>query len=619
MKLRLSSKIMAGFAIMLLLTAVVGYNGISGMYDQEEEYQLIASQSARLSSLVWQARTAALEQISSVRGFVIFGEKQFYQGFYDQIKIFDAVVKELEIFATDSQSQKFLSDLKEYQKKYKANGEAVMKLAQEKKVPEAMATCILGRPHVAQIKKIADDWAAYVEQTNAKKIDLAVAHTQASVRNKMITIVIAIITGVAVSLYLSRNISRPVIAITGIAEEVSQKILTKEVPQIKTGDEIEVLAAAVTKMVANLKEVITQVQHSADNVLTTSVALKKSSEEGNIGSNQIASAIDELAKGSSEQNRSVNEAVNMVEQLRKSIDSIASGAQDQARNVAVTSEAVTSVAHNIDATAKQAESIKVASNESLKAALEGETAVKKSVEGMGRIHEAVISSSDIITELGKQSEQIGQIIQVIDDIAEQTNLLALNAAIEAARAGEHGKGFAVVADEVRKLAERSGKATKEIALLINTIQQNTDTAVKSMEKGTSEVNNGVEVVKEAGRALSQILSTVELTRQSSEEVAAAVEQIADKINQLSQAAENVAAITEENTAMTEEMAANSIEVADAIQSIASIIEESTASAEEISAATSQVNDSTAMVTQKAGTLSQMAADLQNMVAAFKLK
>lgn len=169
---------------------------------------------------------------------------------------------------------------------------------------------------------------------------------------------------------------------------------------------------------------------------------------------------------------------------------------------------------------------------------------------------SIKESAKKITELGKQSQQIGEIIQVIDDIAEQTNLLALNAAIEAARAGEHGKGFAVVADEVRKLAERSGKATKEIATLITSIQKGTEVAVKSM----------------------------------------------DGLKRL----------------MMEEMAAGSGLVNSSIVSIAAIAEESAAAAEEVSASTEEMNATTEEIAASARHMSDLARELHKLVAKFKV-
>ena len=129
--------------------------------------------------------------------------------------------------------------------------------------------------------------------------------------------------------------------------------------------------------------------------------------------------------------------------------------------------------------------------------------------------------ADHVNELGRQSQQIGEIVQMISEIAEQTNLLALNAAIEAARAGEHGRGFAAVADEVRKLAERSAQSTRQIEELIESIQGRVDVVVKAMAAGTAEVESGSELVSSAGEALQQIVRGIEETNQRSQEIAVA--------------------------------------------------------------------------------------------------
>src|SRR5262249_12249244 len=154
---------------------------------------------------------------------------------------------------------------------------------------------------------------------------------------------------------------------------------------------------------------------------------------------------------------------------------------------------------------------------------EGAEAVRQTVEGMYRIRGEVQETSKKIKRLGESSQEIGQIVQLIEDIADQTNLLALNAAIQAAMAGEHGRGFAVVADEVRRLAERANGATKQIGELVNSIQADTAEAVVAMESGTREVVEGSRLADAAGQRLESINQVVAQLSELTEEIARAAE------------------------------------------------------------------------------------------------
>jgi methyl-accepting chemotaxis protein len=235
-------------------------------------------------------------------------------------------------------------------------------------------------------------------------------------------------------------------------------------------------------------------------------------------SGQISSSTEQMAAGAQEQSAQAAEVASGVEEMAKTI-------VETTRNTSVAAE-----------TAKKAGSI----------AQEGGTVVAETIEGMNRIALGVKNSAQTVQALGKSSNEIGEIIQVIDDIADQTNLLALNAAIEAARAGEYGRGFAVVADEVRKLAERTTKATKEIASMIKQIQKDTAVAVDSMDDGTKEVEKGKLLADKAGESLQRIIKGAEEVVDIITQVAAASEEQSSAAEQISKNIEAISGVTRES-------------------------------------------------------------------------
>jgi methyl-accepting chemotaxis protein len=233
-----------------------------------------------------------------------------------------------------------------------------------------------------------------------------------------------------------------------------------------------------------------------------------------------------MAAGAQEQTSQAGEVASAVEEMTKTI-------LENSRNAGVAAE-----------TAKQARVN----------AEQGMSVVAETVAGMQRIAEVVQQSAGTVRELGKSSDQIGEIIGVIDDIADQTNLLALNAAIEAARAGEQGRGFAVVADEVRKLAERTTHATKEIAGMIKKIQTDTAGAVMSMEEGTGEVEKGKLLADRAGASLQEIVGVSQKVTDMVTQIAAASEEQSSASEQISKNVEGISKVTGETAQGTEQIA-----------------------------------------------------------------
>ncbi|PKM82298.1 MAG: methyl-accepting chemotaxis protein [Firmicutes bacterium HGW-Firmicutes-14] len=433
----------------------------------------------------------------------------------------------------------------------------------------------------------------------------------------LIAAAVATALSLGIAFYLANVVTKPVIKVAWVAERMAEGDLTQSI-EYDSKDEIGAMTKSFNTMLTNLRNMVHRINATSQTVAATSEELSSNSEEATKATQQVAKAIEQIAVGSGEQSKSVTDTVKIVEQVSQAIEQIASGAQDQNRNVISTTDMVNDMVQKIDMMAEGMETVKQVSEQNGVVAVQGGEAVEKTVAGMEQVKGAVFETASRINELGEQSQKIGEIIQVIDDIAEQTNLLALNAAIEAARAGEHGKGFAVVADEVRKLAERSGKATKEIAELITDIQKGTKVAVESMQVGTREVEEGVSLAQEAGQSLNEIVTGVKTAGDQVGRIMGLIGEILERSEEVSKAVNNVAAITEENTAATEEMSASAEQVNASMQNIASISEESAASAEEVSASTEELTASTEEISASAEQLSKMAQELQDLIAQFKV-
>jgi methyl-accepting chemotaxis protein len=304
----------------------------------------------------------------------------------------------------------------------------------------------------------------------------------------------------------------------------------------------------------SIESILTEMNKFAGGDLTVRVVPEiKDDEIGKLfnGFNQVVVNINQILNSVIEAVQATASASN---EISSSSEQMAAGAQEQSSQTREISSSVGEMVKTIYDSTQITSRAAEASRHSGNIAKDGGRIVEETIVGMNRIAKVVLESAKTVETLGRGSDQIGEIIQVIEDIADQTNLLALNAAIEAARAGEQGRGFAVVADEVRKLAERTTKATKEIGSMIQKIQKDTEEAVHSMKAGTAEVEKGKSLADQAGHSLKEIIKTSGDVVDMVTQIAAASEEQSSAAEEISQNIEGISTVTNETAKGVQQIA-----------------------------------------------------------------
>ncbi len=558
-------KLQLGFLVVLLLTMLVGGVGYYGVNKVNQNAEDLGGH--------WMKATTALAKVvrdtedtqrTLLLGFSMHQDKINYQNIKTSFR--SIVIKwendftTYEKLVTTPEGKTRNEAMRKAYDAYLLDAEQVWKLLEEGK--ESDARPLLNKSSFEMLLKNMDDQMASMAIGGNNAVTDAQATNSSVLRLLLIFVAIAVIVGAVMAIMLARHISKPLAAVTKVAQSVADGDLNVKMPTIKNRDEIGVLSRAVSEMVDSLRGVIGEVLSQAKSVAATSQALSAAAEQATASSEQVSDTIAQLAAGATDQAISVKDTGVVIEQLSASAQQVAANAE----LVSLSSE-------------KAAQAAELG-------ALQAENAVRK----IEQIRDVSIQTAEVVFKLGDQSIQIGQIVDVIKGIADQTNLLALNAAIEAARAGEQGRGFAVVAEEVRKLAEQSSSSATQIAILISNIKQETDRAVAVMEIGKVEVAAGVEAVNLAGNSFRTIV----------EEVNTVVEQI------------------QQVTVASQQMASGTAQTVHSVESIGVIAEQTAASAEEVSAASEEQAASMVSVSQSAEDLAKLGESLMNAVAKFKV-
>jgi len=357
-------------------------------------------------------------------------------------------------------------------------------------------------------------------------------------------------------------------AIAKVAHQVAGGDLTASVTARSDRDE---LSLAVAEMVEQMRDLVGQVAESTRQLLE--------------GVGQVDEAMSQVARSAMSQTESVETATNAMERLMQGVGDVAAGAREQAESVGRCSASTDAISAGLAGVLQVAQAGAQAARAAADKARGAAQTVRATAEGMNDIREGTDLAAQRVREMGERSEQIGEIIETVEDIAAQTNLLALNAAIEAARAGEHGRGFAVVADEVRKLAEGAGSAAQEIGGLVRTMREAIEQAMAAMNRGNAEVEKGMAQATRASEAIDGILAEVDDVARQVQEITSAAEAMADGARDLVSVMGDLAAIVERYSEATDTIEAEATGISDQMSGIVAISEENSAAAQEVAATT----------------------------------
>lgn len=433
-----------------------------------------------------------------------------------------------------------------------------------------------------------------------------------------VAVAVALVILLGGNLITARAIALPLKKAAEHASRMAEGDLTGDGLQSDSRDEIGELARAFSQMQKTLRHFIGSVSEGTQTVTAATDQLSGAAQQAAGAATAAATGADHVTGGANEQAQATVEADRTMGELQTTIQQIASGAGKSAEEVQKASQMLAEMVVALDGVVSSATGVSEDARKAAERSKGGAVVVADTLSSMQRIQTTSGHAADQISRLAQLSSQIGEITETISNIADQTNLLALNAAIEAARAGEHGRGFAVVADEVRKLAERSAASAREISGLIGNVQAGTSDAVKAMQAGMSEVEQGTKLAQEAGSALEEILETVEGAALEITKVAEGATEVRKNSESVVSAFDNMAAVTEENTAATEEMAAGTEQVKQLIDRVANLARENAQTAGEVSTSTQELSAAGAQVASSAQDLAKIAHSLEEQVKHFNV-
>lgn len=661
MKLNILTKLVGGFAVVILMMVGLGVFGLVEIYALNQHILELGTNVVPSLRTVGEVDSEIQAYRRYQLGHIVTSSFEIKNNFEREMAETEVqiatLLEEYRPLVINAEDQIFLDKVEADWTAYLENSSSFVEASRLLEREKAEALLMGSKQQIEDLGNTVSEWLAF----NAKAADEALVQAEAQyvfARNLTVAVLVgAALFAISFGIWLARSIANNVRKMTAAAVGMARGDLQQEI-QVTSQDEIGVMAAAFREMIAyfqdtaatarqlangdltvtvqprseqdtlglafdqmivSLRSLITGVRQSSAEVSQASSELSNASQQSGMATQQIALTIGQVARSSTQQAHSVEHAKNVIEIQSRAIEGIAYSAQQQIKAVEEAEIVLrTQLAATLTQVRQSADHSTEATQQVSHAASKGVSAVMRTTQGMQSIALSTEEMSKRVAEMGQRSQEIGAIVETIEGIAERTNLLALNAAIEAARAGEHGKGFAVVADEVRKLAEQSTRSTREITDLVKAVQMAAGQIVNAMEASRSEVVQQLRQTDETHNSLSQIQASVDQVEKQMHMLNQAVEAMSLGSSTLEMRMKQVIEIVEENTAATEQLAAGSDQIWQMIEEIAAASEENSAAAEEVSSGaeqvTAQVEETVASVEQ----LSIMAAHLQALIAQFKV-
>ncbi|WHX41322.1 methyl-accepting chemotaxis protein [Mesobacillus sp. AQ2] len=563
MKFGVRAKLLAGFFSVLALLAVVAIITNFEFNKMNSQYSTSIEDRMGKLNLIVEMKDAVMREQLALQKYMANSDGESLIEFEGAVEDFAKSSKKYLSSAKSAEEKKVGENLVAAEAQYyDVASEAFTLIRDEQTVKVRLLMQEKGNKLIFSLNSAAEDAIKYQQAALNTTSETLSGNVQKVALLIIALSVAAFVIGTVIATYISRMISKPVQLVSQAAKQLADGNLAIEKINVKNTDEIGQLATDFNEMATNLRNIIFQVSSTSEQVAASAEEMMASADQTNSATNQVATAIQEVAGGAELQSKNTEESAKAVGEMSSAI-----------QRVAVTTSTVAESA--VDTT---------------KQATLGHDSLEKVIEKMKTINHTTSETNSVIKDLDRKSAEIGKIIEVITGIADQTNLLALNAAIEAARAGEHGKGFAVVADEVRKLAELSRQSASQISSLIEVIQKETHQVVEMMNKGAAEISEGTSLVEDTGRIFDEILKSIE----------------------------NVSSEIQEVSAISEEMSASVMQVNASIEEVTKIARGSVASTAEIASATEEQLASMEEVSSSSASLARLAESLREMVAKFKV-